>query len=88
MWHVVIPHSVIKVLKKIPKRELLLISECLYELESWPDRSLLRDINKLTNVDDGYRIRVGVYRIIFIVEKKEIRITIIKVTHRKDAYKK
>lgn len=35
----------------------------------------------------GYRIRVGDYRIVYQVNKKELIIIIIKVRHRKDFYR-
>ena len=39
---------------------------------------------KLTN-REGYRLRVGDYRILFTVEKKKL--IILSVAHRKDAYR-
>ena len=43
------------------------------------------DIKKLTNFTPEYRLRVGKYRILFILDGDVIRIHQIK--HRKDAYK-
>lgn len=35
----------------------------------------------------GYRIRIGDYRVIYIVDKKNKTITIIKIGHRKEIYR-
>ena len=35
----------------------------------------------------GYRIRIGDYRVVYLVDKKEQMITIIKVKHRKEVYR-
>jgi len=37
---------------------------------------------------DGYRIRQGGYRIIYLIEDNILTVTIVKIAHRKDAYKK
>jgi mRNA interferase RelE/StbE len=37
---------------------------------------------------DGYRIRVGIYRIIYSIIDKELLVEIIQIGHRKDIYKK
>ena len=43
------------------------------------------DIKKLKTPFEGYRLRIGDLRILFTVDKDEIKIYSIK--HRKDAYK-
>jgi mRNA interferase RelE/StbE len=41
---------------------------------------------KLTN-ENGYRIRIGDYRVIYRIDDKEKEIFIYRVKHRKDAYR-
>jgi mRNA interferase RelE/StbE len=36
--------------------------------------------------DFGYRLRVGDYRVIMDIDKKELHILVLKVGHRKDIY--
>jgi len=36
---------------------------------------------------DGYRIRIGDYRVVYIINKENQTITIIKIGHRRDIYK-
>ncbi|MYB05547.1 MAG: type II toxin-antitoxin system RelE/ParE family toxin [Gemmatimonadetes bacterium] len=43
---------------------------------------------KLTGYDDVYRVRVGRYRILYSVSQGRLVIVILKVGHRKDAYRR
>ncbi|MDO8452559.1 MAG: type II toxin-antitoxin system RelE/ParE family toxin [bacterium] len=38
--------------------------------------------------EEGYRIRIGNYRVIYVVDKKNKEITIMRIRHRKEAYKR
>ena len=42
----------------------------------------------LKGSDDTYRLRVGDYRAIYQVRKKEVLVLVIKIGHRKDIYRK
>ena len=42
---------------------------------------------KLIGYDDVFRIRVGVYRIIYSVSGRQLVIVILKIGHRKDVYR-
>jgi mRNA interferase RelE/StbE len=42
---------------------------------------------KLKGSDDTFRIRVGDYRVIYEVHDQQVIVLIIRVRHRKDAYK-
>lgn len=46
-----------------------------------------RGSKKLKNTEDTYRIRVGVYRVLYVVNDREIVITVIRIRHRADAYR-
>ncbi len=35
---------------------------------------------------DGYRVRVGVYRILYLVDDVRHRVTVVGVKHRREAY--
>jgi mRNA interferase RelE/StbE len=41
---------------------------------------------KLKGSNDLWRIRIGVYRVVYSILEKEIRIEIIAVRHRREAY--
>jgi mRNA interferase RelE/StbE len=36
---------------------------------------------------DAYRIRVGLYRIVYTIEDRRLVIEVVRVAHRKDAYR-
>ncbi len=42
---------------------------------------------KLTGYDDVFRIRVGVYRVLYSVSGRRLVIIILKIGHRKDIYR-
>ena len=46
----------------------------------------LLQIKKMKGADGLYRIRIQDYRVIYLVENHIIKITIIKIGHRKDVY--
>lgn len=41
---------------------------------------------KLKGYEDEYRIRVGVYRVLYTVNDEEITVEVIAIGHRKDIY--
>jgi mRNA interferase RelE/StbE len=69
-------------MKKIPKKDLLRISGVIDSLAEnpLPPKSL-----KLTG-RDGYRIRVGKYRIIYTFNNRVFKVLVIQIGHRKNAY--
>ena len=42
---------------------------------------------KLEGTSNQYRIRVGDYRIVYSVEDRAVHVLIIRIRHRKDAYR-
>ena len=45
-----------------------------------------RDCRQLTGQEDVYRIRVGVYRVIYSIEDRRIVVVVLERGHRKDIY--
>jgi mRNA interferase RelE/StbE len=43
---------------------------------------------KLAGEDDLWRIRVGDYRVIYTVEDDRLVVVVIRIAHRRDAYRK
>lgn len=41
---------------------------------------------KLTGSDDAYRIRVGDYRIVYLIKDKVLTIYVIRIGHRREVY--
>ena len=76
--------SVAKDLKKIPNRDVKAILNRINLLAENP-----RDFGcvKLAG-DSRYRVRLGVYRILYEIADGELIIYVVKVAHRSKAYKK
>ncbi len=74
-----------KVLKKIPKKDIVKVVQAIQQLAINPFPEGCR---KLKGEEDIYRVRQGNYRIIYEIEGKKLVILILKIGHRKDIYKK
>jgi mRNA interferase RelE/StbE len=77
--------SAVKELKTVSKSSLGSIVSKVEELSENP---IPLECRKLKGSDHIYRVRVGNYRIIYEVTDKELIVQIIRVRHRKDAYRK
>ena len=73
-----------KQLRKLPAEEQRRVARAMLALAEKPRPAGAR---KLTGYDDVYRIRVGVYRILYSVSGRKLVIIILKVGHRKDIYR-
>lgn len=73
-----------KEFKRLDKTTQKRVSKIVDNLETNPFPSQSK---KLIN-SDYWRIRVGDYRVIYVIENEEVLILIVKIGHRKDIYKK
>ena len=71
--------------EKIPKKDRDRIDKAIALLGENPRPS---KSNKLTGTENLYRIRVGDYRVIYSISEKDVTVFIVRVRHRKEAYKK
>lgn len=46
-----------------------------------------RGVKKLAGADRTYRIRIGDYRVVYEIEDDVLLVLVIRIAHRKDAYK-
>ncbi|TNF35080.1 MAG: type II toxin-antitoxin system RelE/ParE family toxin [Gammaproteobacteria bacterium] len=74
--------SVAKDLRKLPKADIVRILERIEMLANNPRGE---GCSKLSG-QDGYRVRVGLYRIIYEIHDAQLVITVIKVGHRSSVY--
>ena len=51
------------------------------------DDPRLKGSEKLAGYDDRYRVRQGDYRIVYLIEDRELEVTVYKVGHRRDVYR-
>ena len=83
-YDLLISQSAEKTLKKLPSKEASRVATAIEKLAIDPRPQGCR---KLSGEADTYRVRVGVYRIIYEVEGRLLRILVLKVGHRKDVYR-
>ena len=75
----------VKDFKKIPKNLVDRINKKLVELSDNPTSA--KQVKKMSLKGNYFRLRVGDYRALFIMEHKEKSILVVSVKHRKDIYK-
>lgn len=73
-----------KDLRRIEKAQIAKIVATITELASNPFPNNSR---KLVATEKTYRVRVGDYRVIYIVDSTDHNIEIQRIAHRKDAYR-
>ena len=78
-----ISSSAAKSLKKIPKKDLGKVVSTIQSLALNPRPPGSR---KLSAEENAYRVRQGVYRIIYQIEGKKLLILVLKIGHRKNVY--
>jgi len=83
-YEIVFRRSVAKDLDRIPKRDVKRILKAIRSLADDPRPPQSR---KLTG-DDKYRLRCGVYRVLYTIEDDRLVVCVVKVRHRRDAYRR
>ncbi len=84
MYEILYRHSVRNDLKKLPLSARRDATKTILSLAKKPYPG---GCAKLSGLKNTYRIRRGVYRIVYSVENNQLVIIIIRVGHRKDVYK-
>jgi mRNA interferase RelE/StbE len=74
-----------KELRKIDKTE---IPKILKEIEALSKEPYPRNHKKILGTEHIFRIKIGNYRVIYSIENQKLIIKIIRVRHRKEAYRK
>jgi mRNA interferase RelE/StbE len=84
MYKILIDKRVLRALDRIPVAYLASIRETINMLASNP-----RPFGcvKLVGFEKLYRIRVGVYRIIYSIEDEVLIVEVLKIDHRSSVYK-
>jgi mRNA interferase RelE/StbE len=83
-YNIQFKESVRKDFRKIPKKDVLRI---LAKIEALADNPMPPQAEKLSG-DDKYRIRQGVYRILYQIHARILTVVVVKVGHRKDVYQR
>jgi mRNA interferase RelE/StbE len=82
-YAVTLKKSAEKELDNLPARILTKIVNTLLSLKNNP---LPQNCKKLHG-REGFRVRVGEYRILYTVDQTEKKVDIVSVAHRKDVYR-
>lgn len=82
-YEIVFKKSVAKDLRNIPGRD---VQRILSRIRSLADDPRPAGYEKLGG-RELYRIRQGVYRIVYAVEDARLTVQVIRVAHRKDVYR-
>ncbi len=84
MYRVALLPSAARSLGRLPRDDIRRLAEDIDRLQSNPRPS---GVVKLTSMDNKYRIRVGNYRVLYIVEDDILSITVVAIGHRRDVYR-
>jgi len=83
-YEIEIKKSAVKEIKKLPKKDLKRVLAIVSSLATNPRP---RSAKKLS-AQEKYRIRSGNYRVLYAIEDAVLVVYIVKIAHRKDAYRK
>ena len=70
--------------KRLPPETIRKVDTAILELEQTPRP---HECAKLEGSTDEYRVRVGDYRILYVIDDKAKLVTIVHIRHRRDAYR-
>ena len=82
-FRLVFKQSVAKDLRRLPNED---VARILKRIESLAEDPLPQGSEKLSG-QERYRVRQGVYRIIYEIRNEELVVLIVKVGHRREIYK-
>ena len=77
-------HSIEKDLRKIPET---MIERIFQHIESLAIEPFPHGLQKIAGAENLYRIRIGEYRVIYLLDKNNREIIIQHIRHRRDAYR-
>lgn len=83
-YNIILSERAKKDLLKINPLYLKAVVRMIAELKSNPRR---RGSIKLSVSKNSYRIRVGVYRIIYTIEDRILTVNVVKIDHRSSVYR-
>ena len=89
-YKVVITDTAVKELKRLPAKMQDRIFEKIEKLAEDPKpagHKKLKNFNmRQIEAEDYFRIRVGDHRVIYSIEDEQVKVFILKIAHRKEAY--
>lgn len=83
-YQIILASSALKQLNSFPKNYR---EKIIQKIDSLSEEPRPFGVEKLKNRGNDYRVRVGIYRIIYSIYDKELLIDVIDIDHRKQIYK-
>ena len=83
-YRIIIEKHILKEIKALPKPDALRVSQAINNLS---DNPRPHGCLKLEGEPDFYRIRIGMYRVIYSIKDNELIVYVVKVANRKDVYR-
>jgi mRNA interferase RelE/StbE len=84
LYKIQIKKQALKQLNKLPLEAIIDINSAISQLSFNPKPFSSK---KLNHPDELYRIRIGIYRVIYLIIENELVIEVIKIAHRKESYR-
>lgn len=82
-YRVVVRKSVSKDLDRIPKKDVQRIVKAIGMLSDDPRPPQSRKLSG----EEKYRLRCGVYRVVYEIQDEQLVICVVRVRHRRDVYR-
>lgn len=83
MYEILLSKKAVKFLEKLPNKTQVQILNGIEKLRFRPEVYLTKLVGETC-----FKLRVGDYRVIVDIEKKQLLVLVIKIAHRKNVYKK
>jgi mRNA interferase RelE/StbE len=83
-YEIIIKPTAEKSLDKIPMPARRRIVDALERLRNNPRPA---GVVKMANVENLWRIRIGVYRVVYEIHDDRLVVLVLRVAHRKDVYR-
>ena len=84
MYKITFSKDADKILRRIPRNLAVNIADKIKQLAKSPHT--MRNVKKLTD-HPGYRLRIGDWRVVYILNDNELLIHVIKIKPRGEVYK-
>jgi mRNA interferase RelE/StbE len=84
VYEILLERRAEKDLKKLPSE---LFQRIIVKIRSLSENPKLQGSRKITGSKSDWRIRIGDYRAIYEIDEKEKRVKIMRIRHRREAYR-
>jgi mRNA interferase RelE/StbE len=84
-YHIEVETSAVKQIQRLQRHDQQRVMAAILALAHEPRP---HSCTKLSGTDSAYRVRVGVFRIVYIVDDGLLVVTVTLVGHRKEVYRR